>query len=373
MTMVRRTRQRAGVALTLVGSLAVAIGAWLPWVVFSGGPSGGSYFDPGRADSLPLLFVFGDTSAIQSAWSLLTILGLALTPLLTGRAPAWLPRLGLALLWVWLLVMAVVVASIHLAIWQGAYTPTGSACAAACTALVNIAYAVGTFVTFGGLLLSAVGWGFVAPILWHSQSRAQRAGMPSAEGSVQNKLFGAGLVLWTVGFYLMPWATTDCGPATIIARDCIGVTSRVAMQASLTGAVVDPLVATKALPYLLGCGALGLCYAYMRGGLRTQAARRWVTAWLVAAAGGVALAQAGVGAIARHPSSMALPFGAWHGAGGIVVCVGGLLLLVACLVVAEYSARREPRQHASMRAQRSTDAALQHPPATGRLGAEGDA
>lgn len=345
----KRGRFRVGVALFLGGNLVFAVGAWLPWTTLIGytGANTATYFDPGRASNLPLLGALGDPQSVLAAWSLLTILGLALAPLLTVRWPRWLVQAGHVLSGLWLLLATVVAVALLIGLASGSYIPPipcppQLVCARPAMSSMPD---VGFFLAPLGLLVAWIGWALTTSSVWRSWvSALERPRATFAEHRFENTLFVTGLIIWALGFYSMPWITRNCGHFTLVIGECTGINASGAVLVGLesTGTAFDPQIATYALPFLLALGALELFYLLTRGGLCTAVSRLWTAAWIVLALVIAHLALSGVGSIAHNPTRVGLPTGAWTGDLGIVAGAFGLVLLTIGLVVSFATARWRP-------------------------------
>lgn len=350
----RRDRSRVGLALFVLGSLAFAVGAWLPWAIFLGGgytafdAGSAQYFDPGDATTLPLLVTTDRPHMVAAIWSVVAVLGLALGPLLTARVPWWLPRLAHALAGLWLLGTSALAVAITVVILRGSYHPPLPTCANC----PRIPYAlsglsVGIVVVFAGLVLAWVGWALALANLWRGVLPTNSLSSPLTKGAgrrIEVGLLGVGAVLWAVGFYLIPWATSGCNRPIGLIGFCSGYPASISAQIGLYAqTVLDPTIMVYAVPLLLGLGALYLVVTLSQRRFEGRVARNWLGAWLLLAIAVEWLAITGVEALitasvatnphdsSPHKNGTLLPLATGP---GMIVAAVGLVLVVLGLFFA---------------------------------------
>ncbi len=90
----------------------------------------------------------------------------------------------------------------------------------------------------------------------------------------------AGVLIWALGYYLMPWVVAPSCPETVVVVGCAGISGGdvVALAAAPAGAVLDPRIFLYAVPVVLGICGLLMIYAVRRLLINT-ALCVWVGAW----------------------------------------------------------------------------------------------
>lgn len=176
----------------------------------------------------------------------------------------------------------------------------------------------------------------------------------------------AGLVLWSLGYLALPWATANCAPHLSLTHyvdgPCAGLDSGDTLMA-----FVSPHLSSSTFVSIFASDALLLAYVLVFGAaflLLAGASRRaytrgfcgWVLAWLVAATAMALLSYRGVSSAVASP-----PFavGSWHGDLGIVLTFAGLLCAWASLIPLEAAGLAQ----AAMEAAATSEAASAAPSA----------
>ncbi|HEV2237808.1 MAG TPA: hypothetical protein VGR57_14205 [Ktedonobacterales bacterium] len=148
----------------------------------------------------------------------------------------------------------------------------------------------------------------------------------------------AGVLIWALGYYLIPWIVAASCPDTAIVVGCAGISSGdvVAVAAAPAGAVLDPRIFLYAVPVVLGICGLLMIYAVRRLLINT-ALCVWVGAWAVTASAIVALgwigrdhvqAEVAAGEASAHAST---PAAAVAAIGVGIVWLGLVPLIIAAL------------------------------------------
>ena len=344
----RDGRSRLGVlrlagVLGFLGCALFAAASWLPWFVVTlrpaNNPLGGSYaplpLDPGQLGAPPLDQIFGVGGGVFF-WSLLSVLGLLLYPLLWRRGGGRFGWWALAAYILWLLCASAVafyliVASARFAgggraitlVGYGRQTPflaVSSQLRSGCI-LAGIGLLLAWMVPFLPLALAGRhGW------------RAWRAYL-AAEPPIPTRglhLAGrgtlvAGVALWLFSALEMPWVTLNCAAAPLLVGSCTGLSFSGAATVAVSEhpSPFDPLLALHAMNLLLCGGALLI----LAGVWRLTISRSfcgWATLWLLVATSFYAVTYVGVGLVRTQAAAHGLPVGAWTGSAGVF---GGLLAL----------------------------------------------
>jgi hypothetical protein len=159
----------------------------------------------------------------------------------------------------------------------------------------------------------------------------------------------AGVLIWALGYYLMPWVVGASCPETAIVVGCSGLSASdaVAIAAAPAGAVLDPRVFLYAVPVVLGICGLLMIYAVRRLLINT-ALCVWVGAW--AATGSLIVALGWIGRGDTAPGT-ALPAAtsahAITPAGAVAATGVGIVWLgLVPLIIAAISTWRARTQHA---------------------------
>lgn len=350
-------RGRVGVGLFVLGSLAFAVGTWMPWMIYTGigyyGPGLGPAlsFTPGDQPTIPVLVALGDYQFVAVAWALLTILGVALGPLVMASAPSWLSRLGHILAGLWLLGVSALVTIIVVQVLRGAYGPQAPVCASAnCLRLSSTSSSpqIGLVVIFAGLALAWIGWALAFRGIWQGVGveRPASAVTSSRMRRLKVGLLGTGIVLWALGYYLMPWATYECGPVWFVGT-CTGYPANDMATFGLPAqGALDSAIMIHAVPFVLGVGAIYLLAALGWRGFVIRAAQEWLAAWLVVASATAWLGVVGVNVFLHVPDNtnhhIGTPYSLVAVGPGIAVTIVGLILLALGLVVAILSLVSRP-------------------------------
>jgi hypothetical protein len=148
----------------------------------------------------------------------------------------------------------------------------------------------------------------------------------------------AGVLIWALGYYLMPWVVGASCPEQAIVVGCSGLSASdaVAIAAAPAGAVLDPRAFLYAVPVVLGICGLLMIYAVRRLLINT-ALCVWVGAW--AASGSLIVALGWIGrdnppegrAILSLPPHAITPAGAVAATGVGIVWLGLVPLVIAAI------------------------------------------
>lgn len=310
------------------------------------------YLNPGEIGAPPLAGLWGAQGAFF-AWSVLTMVGLLLCPFLWQGARPWLSRGALALYTLWALIVTVVTAATartltqpfttlqehgntqHLYVFaygqqipiESAVTGTGLPLAIVALALAFVGVALSLVTTlFGGAPVST------APITaslpqQNTDGQSGRAVVPGAT------VVTLGIVLWTWGFFLLPWATRDCDKTPLLFTTCYGIPVSSALQIGLfsLGATLDSYIGYYAIGTLLLVGAIFIVGAVWRRAINRTLCI-WTAAWVVVAFACALVAAQGAALGVDHPALYNLGGGVWRGDSGVLVVFIALLVVIVGLV-----------------------------------------
>ncbi|HEX8982130.1 MAG TPA: hypothetical protein VF792_05125 [Ktedonobacterales bacterium] len=314
----------------------------------------------------PLVDLFGDSFFIW--WSLLTVLGLLLAPLLWQSSIRWLRWVASTLYALWFIAISWTLASTaqlilftlptQLHAGAGPYKmtlyPYGTR-----VAVFALSPAYGLWLALLGAVIGLA----VLPLAIQAMRKRRAATVPvtpvaqgeivtQGDGRSTRSLPGAGaitggLILWAWGFFLLPWATLNCSKAPLLIGTCQGlqVTSALEVGLNVIRAYFDPSAALYALTGLLVTGALAIVLAVWRRDI-TRTLCIWASAWLALALGCAGLAISGAQQVVHDSASVGLPSGDWRGDTGVLVVFLALLLVAIGLlplwaVAVRASQRRE--------------------------------
>lgn len=277
--------------------------------------------------SLPVLL------GLDALVSLLTLGGLALIPLL------WRPLSpkGMALLrWTytaWLPLLTILALAGLAARWQPIpqehVGPSLSITFGAPYLLPGaVVFPLGVLVSCLALALM-----FRAPMPASTPAPAPRTGWQWTASLVLT----AGLLVWGIGFYVMPQAVTGACPPVIFSVThfvhgaCAGIDSDEVMAAASRSGL-NPIARwlfTLAwnFEFLVAAGCITALGGWTRRlGVQTLA---WLAAWPLLALGAALVALHGVNIVARHGFQLTFATGdaGWHMASGMVVTLAGLALV----------------------------------------------
>jgi hypothetical protein len=333
--------------LALGGAALFALAAWLPWVIVTATPIEGT--TPNSSNVRILLtpgsisaWFLNSTPGPQGAlfiWSALTVLGIllaALTWMRVSRPITWLIICGYGLWLVVTLLFSIISAQYVLRSDTFIIEQPGNSKPP--LLFENVSGRdpqMGLWLSAVALLICLVGlWALIA---------ATRRPTPSTEPAVSSTRPAArtpgpgtltfGLVLWSIGFLWLAWASLGCPSFVLVSATCQGLSSDGAMiyAISLAGSnplLIDPRVGEYAISILLTVGALFIVVGVWRRGV-SAALCAWATIWLVAAAAFAALAWYGVNLVVNDPTLTGSSGGVWRGESGILFTTGALLI---CLV-----------------------------------------
>ena len=315
----------AAYVLAIVASAGFAIGAWLPWVtgVINIRSPGWYTFALHPFSAAP----WKDLPPPLQLWGIISVAGLALCPLLLTRSRALSLTARIAFL-IWLLPAAGFTwleINHFQTLMQVPKAPEVS--------LVHVSpqWQIGFYISIISLALA-----LIAGIVLLASGLPLREGAgamrPRGEQIAGTGALITGAVIWAIGVYGMPWATTNCQGMPLVYATCTGMPFNAVLTTGIAHytQTLDPLIARDALPVLLGAGALWLVLAVARAGA-SRLLCAWATAWLLLATGCALLANLGTGLVIANSGSRApsryLPSGNWSGDSGIMFTFIGLLLV----------------------------------------------
>ena len=368
----------------LAATLSALLFFYLSWAPFANaitsgdlrnGPTGPMYRFDLTATELgapPLHGLLGDS--FFGVWSIITIVGLLLSPLLWQRTLRWAQWLAIALYACWLVAIGGVLANTAQVILMAIPAELRSGAAPYITTL----YPYGTRVaiysvspTFGLWLiplaaLLGLAAGALALTAFIQRRRASVPVAPSAQGEIvtpggarlARSLPGAGaitagLLLWAWGFFTLPWALVNCSQAPLFFASCRGLPVPLALQIGLDIArpFFDPSAALYAITGLLVVGALMILVAVWRRDI-TRTLCAWATLWLVAALVSATLAIAGAQQVVSNAPAVGLPSGDWRAdTGTLVVFLALLLVAIGLIPLWAVAVRASQRREAARQAQ----------------------
>lgn len=347
-------------ALATVCALLAFYVSWAPLAtaITSGdlnqGPTGPLYrfgLTAAELGAPPLHALFG--ASFFGPWSVLTVLGVLISPLLWQTTFRWLRWLAIALYGCWLVAIMIVFIATAQAILSAlpAQLSAGAGPYIATlypyttrVAIYQISPAFGLWLV---VVVALLGLGAAACAAM-SAVRYQRARVPVAP-SVQGEIVthsgrssrslpgsGAitgGLLLWAWGFFLLPWATVNCAQSPLLLGSCQGMPVTSALQIGLgdVRTFFDPSAGLVAITGLLLVGALGILLAVWRRDI-TRTLCSWATAWLAFALVSAAIAVAGAQRAVSDAPSVGLPTGDWRGDSGVLIVFLALLLVAIGLI-----------------------------------------
>jgi hypothetical protein len=152
----------------------------------------------------------------------------------------------------------------------------------------------------------------------------------------------AGVVIWALGYYLMPWVVGASCPETAVVVGCAGVSSGdvAAVAAASAGPVLDPRIMLYAVPLVLGICGLLMLYAVRRLLINT-ALCVWVGCWAATASLIVALGWIGRDQVQAGPAMHASTPAAAVAAIGVGIVWLGLVPLIVAAVLTRRSRARQ--------------------------------
>jgi hypothetical protein len=148
----------------------------------------------------------------------------------------------------------------------------------------------------------------------------------------------AGVVIWALGYYLMPWVVGASCPETAVVVGCAGISSGdvAAVAAAPAGAALDPRIMLYAVPLVLGICGLLMLYAVRRLLINT-ALCVWVGCWAATASLIVALGWSGRDQVQVGPVAHAITPAAAVAAIGVGIVWLGLVPLIVAAVLTRRS------------------------------------
>ena len=342
-----RVTLRVAAVLGFLGCALFAAASWLPWFVVTlrpaNDPLAASYapllLDPGQLGAPPLDQIFGVGGAVF-VWSLISVLGLLLYPLLWRRGGGRFGWWALAAYVLWLLCASalsfyLIVASARFAGGGRSITIAGFYGQTPYLA-VSSHLRQGCFLAWAGLLLAWMVVFLPLAVAGRHGWRAWRAYLTDERVTVEGLhlagrgLLVAGVALWLFATLEMPWVTLNCSAAPLLVGSCAGLSLSGVATAALTQhpTPFDPLLALHAMNLLLCGGALLILLGVWRLGI-SRVFCGWATLWLLGAAGAYVVGYLGVGLVRTEMGRKGLIAGAWTGSAGIPA---GLLALALSLL-----------------------------------------
>lgn len=353
--------------------------AWAPMAnaITSGdlrnGPTGPMYrfsLTVAELGAAPLHTLLGDS--FFNVWSILTVAGLLLSPLLWQTTTRWLQWLAFALYACWLIIIAIVfigvaqliLGEIPALLQSGAspYTITLFPYPQR-VAIYNITPAYGLWLALiAGLLGLAAG--ALATMAIVTRRRAIAPVTPTIQGEVVTSgatttrslpgvgAITGGLLLWAWGFFALPWATYNCGQAPVLITTCRGLQASLALQIGLNGVrgYFEPSAGLIAMTGLLLVGALAILIAVWRRDI-TRTLCAWASAWLAFALTCAILCIIGAQQVVNDAPAVGLPTGDWRGDQGVLVVFLALLLVgIGLIPLWAVAVRAAQRREAARRA-----------------------
>lgn len=319
-------------ALASVAALVVAVSAWMPWI-----SAVGTATVAGQTHRAVLQLSPGDVRDVAGAfvWSLLTVAGALICPLLWARRDRLVSLLAVIAYTVWVLAVTGLATSRLGALFQPEIVLAPDLGIAGLDVTSQRQLLPGFFLACAGIVLS-----FIACLaLFLSVARLRAGSSASTSGqplvTARSRLPAAGALtacalLEIVALLVLPWATVNCAGAPLIFGRCTGIPFSAALGAGIrsTTSAFDPLAAKYAALVLLVGSAVFILVAIWRRRL-TRRLCVWISLWLLAAAGAAALADAGVSAVIANPTAQGLPAGSWTGDNGIACALLALLIGLA--------------------------------------------
>lgn len=370
----RERNRRIGLGLLTAGSLVFAYAAWTPWFLGAGStptlpPPVVVGLNPGEIAAPPLASLYGAQTAFI-LWSIFSVIGLLLTPLLWQRSSRLLKVVGVVAYLAWL-VGAVYLSSVTIRTLTQSFallkplfvTPLPAYNTMFTILAAQPAY--GLWLALLALLAGCVG-GFVALATWGRNlpslitaartsdttaelpiggtgeapqaTPAAQASQPSLRATFPGAgALSGGMILWVWGFFLLPWATLNCTQVPLLVGSCQGLAVNSVLRIGMGDAqalgqqVIDPAMGLYAMGALLLGGAAFILIGVWRRDI-TRTLCIWATLWLALAVVSALLAIHGASAIIANPTAVGLPKGDWRGDTGVLVVFLGLLLVGVGLI-----------------------------------------
>lgn len=307
--------------------MIVAVAAWMPWV-----SAVGTTTIAGHTRRLVLLLSPGDVRDVLGAfvWSALSVAGALICPLLWAWRDRLISLLAVVTYTVWVLVFTGLATSRFAALSQPEILLAPDFGIAGIDVTSQRQLRFGLFLAGAGIILSLIAC--LALFLGVARLRAGSADGVLHIFRARSKLpassaLTACIALWLAATFVLPWATVSCAETPLLFGRCTGIPFNSALGVGIrtSTTVFDPLAAKYAIPALLtGTAVFILGAVWMRRLTRRLCA--WITLWLAASAGCVALADTGVGAVIANAPAQGLPSGSWSGDNGIACAVLALLI-----------------------------------------------
>jgi hypothetical protein len=349
------TRQRLplwtlGGVLAAVAATGYLVTAWLPWVGVSG-------IGPQQQPYQPLLTPGDIASAFGGIkWSLISIAGVLLLPLLLRQSRSLLALLGLLAFTLWTALAVVVEPSLLIGVREGGTIALDSNLSPRSLAITSAPQTLTAYT----LHLASLALAIIAVLVLIAGAIGARRGArmasvdqadisPRRTGRMPGvSLLTVGLGVWGVGTFLFPWATVNCTNLPLISSTCPGVPFGYALGYGISAYSTnfDGLFAIFAAGLLLAGGALEMLIGLWWGRISWRFCA-WSAIWLLGASALAILADAGVGVVVAGHGATGLPAGAWTGANGIFAALLGLLLGWIALGLLVYRTARAPRPGAA--------------------------
>ena len=332
-------------ALASIAAIVVALSAWMPWV-----SAVGTATVAGRTRRVALQLSPGDVRDVASAfvWSVLTVAGVLICPLLWARRDRLVSLLAVVAYAVWVLAFTGLATSRVGVLFHTEIVLAPDLGIPGLDVTSQRQLLPGLFLACAGILLSLVAC--LALFLGVARLRAgtTAANMDQRMIVVRSKLPAAGalsacVLLWIAGALVLPWATVNCTGIPLVFGQCTGIPFNAALGTGLrvTTSAFDPLAAKYAMPVLLVGSVVFILAAIWRRRL-TRRICVWISLWLLTCGISVALGNAGVAAVIANPAAQGLPAGAWSGDNGIACSLLALLLGVLGAIYLWIAAFRLP-------------------------------
>lgn len=352
--------------------------AWAPLanVITSGdlrnGPTGpllGFSLTAAELGAPPLHALFG--ADFFGPWSMLTVAGLLLSPLLWQTTTRWLQWLALALYTCWFVLMSVVfIATARLILndipallraGAGPYKFTPYPYPQL-FAIYSITPAYGLWLALLGALLGVAALALAGAAIV-TRRRAIGPVTPTIQGEIvtpgattTRSLPGAGaitggLILWAWGFFALPWATYNCTQTPVLVGVCHGLSVTYALQYGLGNlrSVIEPSAGMIAMTGLLLVGAILILIAIWRRDI-TRTLCAWASVWVAFALACAIIGIAGVQQVIKNAPAVGLPTGDWRADQGVLVVFLALLLVgIGLIPLWAVAVRAAQRREASRR------------------------
>ena len=336
-----------GCVVAAIGAVGYLVTAWLPWVGVSG-------IGPQQQGYQPLLSPGDIASALGSAkWSVVSISGVLLLPLLLRRSRSPLALIGLLCFVLWTALTIVVEPASLAGVRQGGTITLDPNLSPRSLTITDVPQPLTAYyLHLASLVLCVIAVIVLIAGMVQARRREGRFAalyVPHVSGRLPGMgLLTAGLVIWGIGVFVFPWASVGCTGVPLVSGRCLGTPfgSSLGYGISAYVSTFDGLLALYAAGALLGLGALELLVGLWWGPVSWHFCA-WAAIWLVVATGLAALADAGVGVVVAGHGAPGLPAGPWTGDNGIVTAFLGLLLGWIALALLAYRAARTPRAPAS--------------------------